>query len=950
MPSDTRASWPDDPVDNRDDLEKRAARYRDLLGVEDLDALTDQLVSLREARRKAAPLPRRHYDLGGDLPDGGLQIVPHDPGDELAIAWARRPKKALASWGLSGRYVKVSATEPFGFARLRFALPAGKRRHLYPGTVVAARWDDHLERFRLIPASGYSESGGYVYAQITRPGVFTAIGLPCDPRLLLALRVLSTLAPWAVAADMGETAIVQPMLDTLFSQPLISAIAENDALLDVLGCRKEDFSADLRRLEFGASALDEVIDRLPELDLLDALGVRARMIKPVPDLRLPEIWPMPPGGWQSLGPATVSGRIKALAIHPDNGDILYAGAAGGGVWKTTNRGRDWFPTMHDEASLAIGGLAIAPSRPDILYAATGEWTGGVGRPFNPADTGAGVLRTSDGGRHWERCTPIDSAFCSSVAVDPTDPNRVYVGGEAGLYRSRDGGVTWDRGNGRGRALLEEGPVSDVKIAHDDPRRLYAGVHLKGVYRSRDGGDTWERLRDGLETEAGPLHGREAPSAVSPKIALGRHGEHGSRFVALKMANRIYLSRDGGDRFVRSAADTPRSPKDFYPWCSVIALDPRDEGRIYAGSVDLFRSDDAGANWTPLTAGIHEDQQALAFDPRDPDRVVLANDGGVWDADDRGDHFYLISDGLVAGQFYNVAVSQGPKLRVAGAMHDESAHLRGPGDAWRSLGLLEGGVVAVDPADDDLLYHASYSNTLHRLRNGGEMAAEDLGIATSSYSNQSVAICSGDAGAILVIANIGQDLRGLTTNCIVRLGRDEGAPIRTVLGPEHGPFTALVVAPGDGNIAYAGTAGGALWWSRDGGRRWSRLCNPAPEPVAALCADGSEAKRVFVVAGAAQGDTELLRVDRVADAKAGDVKITRLGAVGGGRHLAPHPVLEQTLHLATDRAVWTSFDGGETWTAGPPGLRRAFVTGLAVRRRGSLLFASTLGGGQYCVRL
>ena len=155
----------------------------------------------------------------------------------------------------------------------------------------------------------------------------------------------------------------------------------------------------------------------------------------------------PASRWVNRGPVNVTGRIGVLAIHPTNGDVLYAGSTGGGVWKTTNGGSTWRPMMHDEQSLAIGGLGVAASRPAILYAATGEWTELVGLGVDPIVPGVGVYRTSNGGTSWTLLADITSRACAAVAVDPTNPNRVFVAGQNGLHRSRDGGKRRSRCSG-----------------------------------------------------------------------------------------------------------------------------------------------------------------------------------------------------------------------------------------------------------------------------------------------------------------------------------------------------------------------------------------------------------------------------------------------------------------------------------------------------------------------
>lgn len=949
--SDSRSDlrWPNDPPDDRADLERRADRYCKLLGVEDLDALTDQLLTLRKAQRKDGPRPRRDYDIGGKLPRRGLEIAPLDSKDRLAIDWARRPGEALRSWGLVGRYVRVAAPRPFSFARLRFALPKKKLAHLYPGTVVAARWDAYVGRFRVIPASGYSESGEYVYAQTTRTGIFTAIGLPRDPRVLLALRLMATLAPWAKTVAYGGAPVAQPMLDALLKQRLVRGIAKNAALLETFGYRAPDFPAalDARGLfDIADGAIDRVLDKLPEFDLLDALDLPNRMIKPIPDLKLPDEWPMPKGRWESLGPDNVTGRIKALAIHPENGDILYAGAAGGGVWKTIDGGRNWVPTMHEERCLAIGGLALGPSNPDIVYAATGEWTGGIGWPRNPVVKGEGVYRSSDGGAHWQLCAPIASEFCSSVAVDPTNSDIVFVGGDKGLHRSRDGGVTWDIPDGSRHALFELGEISSIAIAHDEPCRLYVGVHKKGVFRSFDGGESWSPVEEGIESTSAPARDSHGEPAIAPKIALGRNGRHGSRFLAVKIASRVYTSTDGGVHFIRCKTDTRRSPNAFYPWCNVIAVDPRDERRIYAGAVDLHRSDDGGEIWERLTSDIHEDQQAVVFDPRNADRVVLGNDGGVWRSTDRGKRWYVISDGLVAGQFYNIAVSKGPKFRVAGAMHDESAHTTTGSREWKSLGLYEGGAVAIDLDDADVVYHGSFINPIHRIALGPGGTRSAFKISISGNSAQSIAVGLGPQREILALARVGRESETVLSNRIVLLsGQDDYQPT-VVLNETLGPFRAIAMPPMRAAHCYA-IGATHLWRSSNAGKTWLpiKAINLGREQTGSIYVDESSDERLYLTISGNDGEGTSVRYDVVASADGIACASTPILPPSSIAQIAAFSNLEDELLAVCAAGLLCTHDGGRTWHLLNPSPPRGRLS-MQTDGHSDRLVVSTMGRGAY----
>ena len=945
MRSHRNPNWPNDPPDDHFDLEKRAERYRKALGVEDLDGLAEQLTTLQRALRKDRQLPRRRYDLDGPLPKCGLEIVPLDRTDRVAIRLSRRPRMAIQSWGLTGRYVSVTAPKPFSVARLRFALPKSRLDHLYPATIVAARWDSHVGRFRLIPASGYSESGEYLYAQVTRPGIFSAIGLPRDPRILLALRLLATLAPWARAAGYSAAPIAQPMIEALLQHKLIRSIASNAALLRIFGYRRTDFPAALdpaSAIDFTDGPIDDVIDKLPELDLLEALDPSNRTIKPLPDLRMPDQWPMANRRWESLGPTEVIGRIKTLAIHPENGDILYAGAAGGGVWKTVNGGRDWFPTMRDERSLAIGGLGIAPSNPNILYAATGEWTGSDDRPETPSGMGAGVYRTSDGGGYWIACAPIDSTMCTSVAVHPDNSDCVFVGGNGGLHRSDDGGTTW-RTVLAGASGGSRGTATSVAIVHDIPNRIFAGVHHRGVYLSEDGGETWSALT--LKSNGLPT----GEAANAPKIAIGRGKALGSKLVCVKIDNRAYTSIDGGKSFSQNNKSLEGASAAI-PWCNVIGIDPRDDSVILAGGTNLHRSGDRGSTWTKVAGygtTVAGGQHAIAFHPHRQGLVYLANDEAVWASTDGGNTWSVAGRGISAAQAYDLSVSAGPALRVAISLQDVSARVFDGAANWKSLDWGEGGSVLFLPGRSDEIYaDAQWSNLmLFRLNSFGEWKLAREGPDTALHANRPLAGSGATAHGQLFLT-ISADRKALL--------RDPGHdaidwPI--VLNVRDAKLTSVAIAMKNPRFVYAGDTNGRFWYSENAGKNWQsvRLSSSAGVEIAHLSTCPTDERRVLICTRSRTA-LSIFRCDLYQGHAMVRELVTRHDRRNAVRPLGDHWSWVETLHL--DGALIElgrcgmalSLDDGETWSRMATMPPNAIGTRIGFRELERILIIGTHGRG------
>ena len=343
-----------------------------------------------------------------------------------------------------------------------------------------------------------------------------------------------------------------------------------------------------------------------------------------------------PGPWRSVGPRNINGRIKCLAVHPDNAEVVYAGAASGGVWKTVDGGGSWRPLGDDFDCLAIGAIAVM--RPDTVYAATGEGViaGRYGVDHN--FPGVGLYVSRDGGGTWTLHDSLSNRRVTRVLVSPTNPPTLVVAGRSGLELSRHDGLTW--------TLLHEGEISDAVFAPSEPGVLYFCAHLDGVYRldAASGAPRREKL-------AGAPSGN---AAEWPKIATGQGGQHGGAFLVVKVGETLWQSPDAGATWTMLP---PSGAREFPGWCGLVTVDPDDEHRIFAGGVDLFHGP---SPWTQLPnerddprLGLHADHHALVFAPSNPQIVYECNDGGVYRSDDRGVHWRRISHGLTVTQLYDV---------------------------------------------------------------------------------------------------------------------------------------------------------------------------------------------------------------------------------------------------------------------------------------------------------
>jgi photosystem II stability/assembly factor-like uncharacterized protein len=282
--------------------------------------------------------------------------------------------------------------------------------------------------------------------------------------------------------------------------------------------------------------------------------------------------------WFTIGPRNVNGRVKALAVHPTDPNTVYAGAASGGVWKSTDAGQSWRPLWDQQDTMASTALAIAPSAANTIYVATGEWTPGWG----PGFPGTGVFVSTDAGATWTQRTAVLSRRVAQVLVSPTDANRVYVAGESGFERSTDGGVTW--------TTVRTGQISDAVIDPNSANTLYINVRSDGIYKTTDGGATWAKLAGG------------APSGVNAdwiRLAIGDNGAAGSNLVLAKRSGTIYRTTDGGTTWTTLAGSHGAS--SFHEWCNLLAVAPDNDDVILAGGVGIERTSNGGTSWGGLGA-------------------------------------------------------------------------------------------------------------------------------------------------------------------------------------------------------------------------------------------------------------------------------------------------------------------------------------------------------------
>lgn len=421
---------------------------------------------------------------------------------------------------------------------------------------------------------------------------------------------------------------------------------------------------------------------------------------------------------RGIGPGLMSGRLSDIEVHPNHPSTWYVAAGSGGVWKTTNAGTTWTPIFDDQPSYSIGEITLDPTNPDVVWVGTGENVSG-----RHVGWGDGVYRSLDGGRSWQRMGLPRSEHIGRILVDPRDGNRVLVaaegplwsaGGDRGVYRSTDGGATWTPvlqiDENTGATDLEFDPRNpDVVYAASYQRRRHVWGFLgggpgSGIWKSVDNGKTWRRLKTGLPGgDMGKIGLAVTPADPSLVYATIEAGEEERGF---------YRSRDRGESWEkRNGYISGGTGPHYY---QEIEASPLDSNRVYQMDVFLHVTRDGGASMDVVETGHdkHSDNHALWIDPADGDHLLVGTDGGLYESFDEGKTFRHFPN-LPVSQFYKVALNDREPFydvlvgaQDLGTLHGPSRTLNVDGirnqDWYVPLGA-DGYGVAFDPRDPDLLY-------------------------------------------------------------------------------------------------------------------------------------------------------------------------------------------------------------------------------------------------------
>ena len=689
--------------------------------------------------------------------------------------------------------------------------------------------------------------------------------------------------------------------------------------------------------------------------------------------------------FRSIGPAQTSGRIADFAVVPGQRSSYYVAVASGGVWKTTNAGTTWKPIFDGEDSYSIGCVSLDPNDPLVVWVGTGE-----NNSQRSVGYGDGVYKSIDGGQTWKNVGLKDSEHIAKILIDPRDSDVVYVaaqgplwsaGGDRGLYKTTDGGETWE-------AVLEiseDTGVTDVVFDPRDPDVLYAAAYQRrrhvwtlidggpesALYKSTDAGASWRKLTNGL-----------------PKADLGRIGLAVSPadpdvvYAVVEAAEErgFYRSTNAGGSFERMG-DYTSGAAMYY---NEIFADPKRVDRVYSMDTFLMVTEDGGKSFSRLgEADKHVDNHAMWIDPEDTDYLLVGCDGGIYESFDRGQSWHY-KDNLPVTQFYRVTVDNAePFYNVYGGTQD-NATLGGPSRTTTTHGITnadwfvtvfgDGFETQVDPTNPDIVYSQwQYGGLVRHDRKTGEIVdikpqpgpADDalrfnwdspLLISPHSptrlYFGAQRVFRSDDRGDSW--RAVSEDLTtGTDRNTLPVMGRVWGvdAVAKHIGTTPYGNLVALTESPRVEDLLYAGTDDGLIQISKDGGESWRRVESVPGVPemtyVNDLDASLHDDDTVFATFNNhKRGDFKPYVLKSTDRGRSWSSIAGNLPERGTAYALAEDHVDSNLLFVGTEFGVFFTPDGGGEWIQLEGGLPTIAVRDIDIQRRENDLALATFGRGFY----
>jgi photosystem II stability/assembly factor-like uncharacterized protein len=689
---------------------------------------------------------------------------------------------------------------------------------------------------------------------------------------------------------------------------------------------------------------------------------------------------------RNIGPANMSGRITTIDASISNPKLIFVGAASGGVWKSENGGSSWIPVFDNQPTQNIGALAIQQTNPKVIWVGTGE-----GNPRNSMNLGMGIFKSEDGGITWKAMGLEETKTIHRILIDPQDENIIYAGAlgdpftkneHRGLYKSNDGGKTWNRilysNNSSGIGDLVMDPQNPNKLFaalydhHRTPYSFVSGGVGSGLFVTENAGKSWQKINDKNGIPSGEL-GR-----IGIAIAPSNNKRIYAKIEAEK--NLLYRSDDGGQSWeVINKNPEFTNNRPFY--FQDLAVDSKNPDRLYNIYQPLSVSYNGGKTFDTIpmipadeTKGIHADFHAMWINPNDAEHFIIGGDGGLGITLDHGESWYF-PETIPVAQFYQINVDYDTPFNVYGGMQD-NGNWSGPAYTWKRGGIrtlywqyLVGGdgfYISPDKENSRFGYGTSQNGDLYRYdkvsgyyqsiapqsKNNKEPLrfnwnagfAKDPFNSDGVYYGSQYLHKSNDKGANWEV--ISPDL---TTNNIDYQKGDYGGLTLDISGAEN--YTSiLTIAPSHLNqeVIWVGTDDGQLQLTRDSGKNWRNVTSqikglPEESWIARIHASRYKEGTAWVVANNyRKGDYRPFLFKTSDFGKSWTSLVDKNDVKGYTLSFIQDPINEKLLFLGTENGLWVSINKGESWTKVKNGFPSVSTMDLVIQEKESALVIGTFG--------
>ncbi len=649
--------------------------------------------------------------------------------------------------------------------------------------------------------------------------------------------------------------------------------------------------------------------------------------------------------WRCIGPHRGGRTVGAVGV-PSQPNVFYIGVNNGGVWKTTDFGRTWKPIFDEQPTGSIGDVVVSPSNPNVLYVGSGE---GLQRP--DLSVGDGIYKSSDAGKTWENIGLKNAQQIGGLAIDPTNENRLFVAAlghpyganeERGVYRTIDGGKTWER------VLYKDENTGAIQVAIDpnNPNIVYADMWAgrqgpwengawngkeSGLFKSIDGGNTWKKLTTGLPTTEQGL-GRIgfciAPSNSNRLYATVDAGKYGG----------IYRSDDAGESWININADERLWGRgsDF----AEVKADPTNADIVYTADVVTWKSMDAGKTWAAFRgAPGGDDYHRIWINPNNNKIILIASDQGAIITVNGGETFSSWYNQPTA-QFYHVSTDNAFPYNVySGQQESGSVGIASRGNDgiisfrdWHPVGAEEYGYVVADPLDNNIIYGGKISRYDKSIGQAQNIAPEVVRTGKYRFLRTAPVLFNPIdkktlfyAGNVLFKTNnggsnwqvISPDLSRDADDIIKNIPNNVGIYANDEMKRMKRRGVIYTVAPSyvDINTIWCGTDDGLIHVTKDGGKTWRNVTPPQLSPwskVSIMEASHTNANTAYAAVNKMRLDDMQPHIYKTTDGGKTWQKITKGLPNDPINVVKEDPKRKGLLFAGSERAVYVSFDDGANW--------------------------------------